>query len=330
MDDESLYIVTAINGASVINSFYDESLIVVYNTAVEFYKIHNSLELVDRIPLNAKVSCAAYFESQLLILTMKCQLIISKNNDTKTLDLYEESGRIAEFGHVMIVDPTLCFIACHIYQGLVKIIPVEYALDSTDSKKGKRKFTLHKSPFNVRLKELLVLDMIFLSTLHDPCLVILHQDALENTHIVSYSIDFENNELVKSDLIQEMTLDQGVNRLIPMTDDLKGCILAISQSGLTLISQSLQKKVVQFHEKSISAWEWMDSKTLLLIDHNGSLHKLLIGNLKDDKWEMKSLGSVSSLACINNFKHLSLPLRLSDYSLRSIVFSNLRFLRPHL
>jgi DNA damage-binding protein 1 len=292
--DESLYIVTAINGASVVNSFYDESLVVVYNSAVEFHKITNCLELESRISLNAKVSCAKYFESQLLILTQKCELLILKNKSCiGTLDLKEESGRMTEFGHIMIVDPTNSFIACHIYQGLIRIIPVESLTankDVSDARKGKRKVTSNRSPFNVRLKELLVLDMIFLYTMDEPCLVILHQDALENLHIVSYKIDFENHALVKSDLIQEMTLDEGISKLIPLMGDLKKNVLAISQTGFTLITQS-EKKVVHKNNQSriISAWEWMDSNTLITVDHNGSLDEI---KFLDSKCHLKSMGTV--------------------------------------
>lgn len=295
--DESLYIVTAINGTSVINSFYDESLAVVYNSAVEFYKINDSLELESRMPLNAKVSCAVYFESKLLILTEKCQLLTLKNKSCiGTLELREESARTAEYGHIMIVDPTNSFIACHIYQGLIKIIPVESVAGNNEvshSKKGKRKVTSHRSPFNVRLKELVVLDMIFLSGTDSPCLVILHQDSVENLHLVSYTIDFESNSLVKSDLIQETTIDQGINKLIPLWGNMKGNVLAVSQSGFTLISQSESKMVYENSEKRmISTWEWMDSKTLITVDHNGSLDHLKIGDLIDEKWELKSVGIV--------------------------------------
>lgn len=294
---ESLYIVTAIHGSSVINTFYDDFLIVVYASAVEYYKVSNGLELESRIPLNAKVSCAAFFESQLLILTEKCQLIVFKSNKTlHSLELREESGRMAEYGHIMITDPTNNYIVCYMYQGLCKVIPVESITgeeDRSDTKKGKRKVTLHRSPFNVRLKELLIIDMVFLYTVGLPCLVILHQDSLENLHVVSYTIDFENKTLVKSDLIQECTVEQGTNKLIPLMGNMKGKVVAIGQVGFTLLSKSNPQTVYNNSDgKIISAWEWMDNSTLLTVDHNGSLDQLKVLEVKDELWGLKSCGIV--------------------------------------
>ena len=298
--DESLYIATAINGASVINSFYDGFLILINSSAVEFYKIHdNSMILESSVLLNAKVSCATYLDSKLLILTEKCQLLIfDKDQALNTLELREASGRPVDNGHFLISDPKNNIIICHLYQGLCKVIPLDFALGDQvlESRKGKRKVGNHSQGtwFNVRLKELLVVDMVFLSNLQEPCLVILHQDSVENMHVISYNIDFENKSLVKSDLIPETKVDQSTTKLIPLLGDLSGKVLAIGQNGFTLLPKESDREMVHQNDQNrmISAWEWMDNNSLIFVDYNGNLEELKFEDIDEKAWSHKSIGIV--------------------------------------
>ena len=303
--EDAFYIVNAINGSSVLNSFHEELLLVVYAAAIESYKISpdNSLLLDSRISLNAKVSCAAFVDSKLLILTEKCELLtLQKGQTLSCLDLKEISGRSADGGHLIIADPGNKVIGCYMYQGLCKIIPMSAIQGDkgiSESKKGKRKIIAgheyNADPFNVRLKELLIVDMVFLSTLDDPCLVILHQDSSENLHIISYTVNLINKTLLKSTLISESALNKGFNKLIPLTGKLKGWVLVIGQDKFLLLSRNDLHVVYECSEcQIITAWEWLDPDHLLLVDHTGALGMLEIRNL-DEKWNYLNLGIVRKM-----------------------------------
>ncbi len=92
-------------------------------------------------------------------------------------DASDTIGRPVDNGQLGILDPDCRAIGLHLYDGLLKIIPV-------DSQSG----LLGSEMFNVRLEELNVIDMCFLAGCGVPTVAVLYEDAKHARHIKTYAV----------------------------------------------------------------------------------------------------------------------------------------------
>ncbi|XP_055345998.1 DNA damage-binding protein 1-like [Paramacrobiotus metropolitanus] len=95
----------------------------------------------------------------------------------------DKVGRVTEQSNQVAVDPENRCIALHIYDSLVRIIPLK---DTAEPKEIES--------FNMRVEECNIGSIVFLHNAARPTLALLHKD-LYGTHISSYEVDFQEKEL---------------------------------------------------------------------------------------------------------------------------------------
>jgi DNA damage-binding protein 1 len=164
----------------------------------------------------------------ILFTTEKYDLVVVKfeNHAFKTVfntSIEDTCGRPCDSGHLVSIDPLKRCVALHIYQGLVKIIPLYHSsskdfipLTSTKKAKNPLQFGDPGQLIDLRLYELIVLDIAFLESSHEyPLMGVLYQDHADNRHFVCYSINIQQQKLEKTTIIQ-MKVDKSTCKIIPV------------------------------------------------------------------------------------------------------------------
>lgn len=219
--------------------------------------VHDSLSPLLSLKLNGRASTLLRIPpgpqggslDHILFLTEKyqlCQIVCdaSRRLSTRTLfsseTLKDRTGCTAEGGHVLLLDPGNRCVAAHLYQGLLKVLPMfspardsvsdfvplatlESDANINDSKgkgKGVPRAPLEgelRSPFNVSLSQLSILSLVFLYCDAHPLLAILHQDIAGQRHLVTYFLVIDRSGVtLKSAMLGLSELDSGANILIPV------------------------------------------------------------------------------------------------------------------
>ena len=99
---------------------------------------------------------------------------------TASGDASDTIGRPVDNGQLGILDPDGRAIGLHLYDGLLKVIPVEPS------------GALGTEMFNCRLEELNVIDAAFLAGCPAPTVALLYEDAKHARHIKTYSIQMRS------------------------------------------------------------------------------------------------------------------------------------------
>lgn len=149
----------------------DVNLIVAESTRIELFKLTpqglqpvTTFNLYGRISVMKLVRMPGESQDCLFISTERYHFVTlewdSATDEIKTRangDIKDKIGRARECGHIGIVDPSTRLVGLHLYDGLLKIIPVE-----ADGM---------KEAFNIRLEELDVIDLALLYGCAQPTLL---------------------------------------------------------------------------------------------------------------------------------------------------------------
>ncbi|KAI8874124.1 hypothetical protein GQ42DRAFT_80421 [Ramicandelaber brevisporus] len=194
----------------------------------------------------------------LFVVTEKYQFAVLKYDSARgcivtvcTGDASEHIGRQSVHGQVGIVDPLSRVIVLHLYQGLIKVIPIarptSVAATSGRSSLGKRlapssrshasssssslssaaaataaagasNTSVLLSPYSLRIDELNVIDIKFahVPADHNPVLLVLFQDPYERRHLRSYTLNYTAQTLVNGPYQIQKNLECGVNLIVPV------------------------------------------------------------------------------------------------------------------
>ncbi|KAF9429620.1 DNA damage-binding protein 1a [Podila epigama] len=130
--------------------------------------------------------------------------------DTLT-ELSDRHARPAELGQRMAIDPASSVVCLHLYQGLLKCVPVNpfsaaaTAASGISSNSGRglsrhvkatdKTFLDH---FNITIEEVSIMSMDFLHGVDKPTLAILYQDHKEIRHVKTYELDIKNEDKVET------------------------------------------------------------------------------------------------------------------------------------
>lgn len=149
-------------------------------------------------------------QDSLFILTERKNFcILSYDNSTKKLitncngNVKDRIGREIETGICGLLDNQHNIIAMMVYEGLIKIFPIDPITN------------VIKESYNLRLEEIRYLDVKFLYGYSKPTFAILYEDARLNKHIKTYSIDVREKELLDGPWNQ-MYVDKSSIFLIPI------------------------------------------------------------------------------------------------------------------
>ncbi|KAJ4458180.1 putative DNA damage-binding protein 1 [Paratrimastix pyriformis] len=256
--------------ASLLGNFTgpnDQNLILAKCTHIEIFMVsQQGIQPFLDIPINGKIAVMQFFRPQgenqdlLFFTTEKYKFtLLEFHRPTCQLrtracgDIHDRIGRPTEMGQLGSIDPQHRMICLHLYDGLLKIIPVH----------GSRL----SEAFNVRLEELRVVDMCFLDGCPAPTLAILYEDAKECRHIKSYVIDAEEKELTQAQLVGTK-IEKGSSLLVPLP----------APYGPTIISyyppQGAQTKSIAIRGSSFKAWGRVDPLRYLVGDIWGNLSLL--------------------------------------------------------
>ncbi|XP_060805090.1 DNA damage-binding protein 1 [Amyelois transitella] len=124
-------------------------------------------------------------------------------------------GKPSENGILMVIDPQARVIGLRLYDGLLKIIPLDK--DSTELKAA-----------SLRLDELDVYDVEFLHGCCNPTLILIHQD-LNGRHIKTHEINLREKEFMKIPWKQD-NVETEASILIPVPSPIGGAIVIGQES----------------------------------------------------------------------------------------------------
>ncbi|KAI9202714.1 mono-functional DNA-alkylating methyl methanesulfonate N-term-domain-containing protein [Polychytrium aggregatum] len=255
-------------------------------------------------------------------------------------NLSDPISRPADYGQLCVIDPEHRMIGLHLYQGLLKVIPISHPSTQWDSRFFSETDSLYRPPsaqskgktrgstrasraagvlgtaFNMRLEGLKVLTMVFLSVaqtvpLPPPMLAVLHENSLSERIISIYKVNISDSEL-EDTAIECPDVHPTTSMLIPVEQSLGGGLLAISDSSITYYPLQRGFDVgtisIKIGPTIVKCYARLGPKgdRYLLGDYMGNLHILLLtcsagGAMR--KLTMERLGKISvpsSIAYIDN------------------------------
>jgi DNA damage-binding protein 1 len=234
------YVVTAHKPSSVKFSLTgnftgpdDRNLIIGKNNQLEIWTMtEEGIDPKHDVPIYGRIATMTLFrppgEDQdiLLITTEKYKMIMLQYNakasqpiETRsTGDISDMIGRETENGQIVVVDPVCRCVAMHLYEGILKILPLDF-----------NKRNEQKQAFNIRLEELNIFDIKLLApkrvnTDTNPVVAILYQDSKGARHVKSYQVNIAQKELVEGPF-QQPNVDAGSNQLIPIPTPIGGLVI---------------------------------------------------------------------------------------------------------
>ncbi|URE33533.1 DNA damage-binding protein [Musa troglodytarum] len=202
-------------------------------------------------------------------------------------DVSDRIGRPTDNGQIGLIDPDCRLIGLHLYDGLFKVIPFD--------NKGQL-----KEAFNIRLEELLVLDIKFLYGCLKPTIVVLYQDNKDARHAKTYEIALKDKDFVEGPL-SHTNLDNGAGILIPVPMPLGGVII-IGEETIVYCSVTAFK-AIPIRPSITRAYGRVDAdgSRYLLGDNAGFLHLLVITHERERVTGLKieHLGETSVASTIS-------------------------------
>jgi len=304
------YVVTAYKPSSIRFSLTgnftgpnDRNLIVGKNNQLEIWTMaEEGIEPKHDVPIYGRISTMSLYrqpgkeQDLLLITTEKYKMVILEYNSelpqpisTKySGDISDLNGRETENGQIIVVDPLCRCIIMHLYEGTLKILP----LDTNKQYEA-------KPAYNVRLDVVDILDIKLLhpkkSFADHPVVVILYQDSNGARHVKSHYIDLANKEL-KDGPFQQGNIDSGSNMMIPLPTPHGGVVLLgersivyhDTSSGFAAIETNKPISIRAFGQVDPDGTRW------LVADASGALYMLQLkpnaANVKSTKIQLEELG----------------------------------------
>ncbi|CAM0881522.1 unnamed protein product [Alopecurus aequalis] len=281
MGREWNYVVTAHKPTAVSRSCvgnftapHQLNLIVAKCTHIEIYLLTpQGLQLMLDVPLYGTITTLELFRSRseaqdfLFIGTERYRYCVLYWDGRKSELLTRSKGDASHFigrptdnGQIGIIDPHYRLIGLHLYDGLFEVIPFD--------NKGQLKEAL-----NIRLEELLVLDIKFLYGCERPTVVVLYQDNKDARHVKTYEIALEDKEFVEGSWSQN-NLDNSARLLVPVP---LGGVIIIGEDTIVYCS-SATFKALSINQSIIGAVGRVDpdGSRYLYGDNTGTLHLLVI------------------------------------------------------
>ncbi|KAL6499676.1 DNA damage-binding protein 1a [Orobanche gracilis] len=243
------YVVTAHKPTKVTHSCVgnftgpeDLNLIVAKCTRLEIHLFspRGLLPMLD-VPIYGRIATLQFFrphgEAQgfLFVATERYKFcVLQWDPETRKLvtrdmrDVSVRIGRPTDNGQIGIIDPDCRLIGLHLYDGLFQVIPFD--------NNGQL-----KEAFNIRFKELQVLDIKFLYGCSEPTIVVLYKDNKDARHVKTYEVALQGECFVEGPWSQN-NLDNGADLLIPVPPPLCG-VLIIGEENIAYYSANAFKAI---------------------------------------------------------------------------------------
>lgn len=226
---------TAVNACVTGNftSSSDLNLILAKNTRIEIHLVTpEGLRPLKEIGLYGKVAVMKFFrplhekKDLLFIITTRYNaMILECKGQGESLEIITKAhgnvadriGKASENGIIAVIDPEARVIGLRLYDGLLKIIPLEK--DNCELKAS-----------SIRMEELEVQDLDFLHGCPNPTIILIHQD-LNGRHVKTHEISLKDKEFVKIPWKQD-NIETEASMVIPVPEPLCGAIIIGQESIL--------------------------------------------------------------------------------------------------
>lgn len=191
--------------------------------------------------------------------------------------VHQRIGVEARNGTVALIDPDHKIVALHLYDGQLRIASL------TEGRLC--------SFFNLRMDELNILDMCFLTPSHlntdKPILAVLYEDTRRVRHLKTYILYAEQEELEETVWFQT-NLAITADMMIPV--HAFGSLLLLGDTCIYYISSSSPFPMnIPVHETTFKCYTIIDDHRYLLSDHMGNLYILILivsdGIVEDISWQ---------------------------------------------
>nr|CAG4643697.1 EOG090X00HD [Lepidurus arcticus] len=310
------YVVTAHKATAVTTcvtgnatSATDLNLIVAKNTRLEMYLVTpEGLKALKEIEIYGKIQVVKLFrppnekKDLIFILTSRYNAMILEcvgDNDNLEIitrahgNVADKIGKASETGVIAIIDPECRVIGLRLYDGILKIIPLE-------------KDTNEIKAYNVRVEELHIQDIAFLYGCPNPTIIVIHQD-MHGRHVKTHELSLRDKEFVKNPWKQD-NVETEASLVIPVPEPFCGALI-IGQESITYHDGSSFVTIAPpiIKQSTITCFGKVDTNgsRYLLGDLSGRLFMLLldredkmdgVATVRDLKIEL--LGEVSIPECL--------------------------------
>ncbi|CAL4129658.1 unnamed protein product [Meganyctiphanes norvegica] len=306
------YVVTAHKPTAVtacatghLTSPTDLNLVVARNNRVELHLVTpEGLRPLKELTIYGKISCMHLFtptnESKdlLFILTSRYSaMILECVGDGEHLEILtrahgnvaDKIGKPCETGNLAIVDPQARCIVLRLYEGLIKVIPLDK--DNSELK-----------AYNIRVDELQIQDLQFLYGCPNPTIILIYQDV-HGRHIKTHEISLKEKEFSKMPWKQD-NVETEASTLIAVPEPYGGAIV-IGQETITYLTGQSHVTIAPplIKTSTIVCFGKVDANgsRYLLGDMSGRLFMLLLDKPEergDPTVKVELLGEVNIPECI--------------------------------
>lgn len=275
----------------------DLNLIVAKTTRIEIHLLtSDGLKPLLDVNIYGRIATMSLFRASkqkqdfLFISTERYDIMVIRYNSSTGEIITEASGNVSErvgrpvdSGQITMVDPDSRLIFLHIYTGHLKCIPID---ENSNLKEA----------FNIRIEELQILDITYLSGCLKPTIAILYQDVKGNKHIKSYEILIRDKNFAQGPWLPLLNVEDGASKLIPVPKPCGGVIVVCEQT-LTYTTGANEAKSIATHPTSFVAYGQIDKdgSRFLLGDHLGILYILFLkhSNSKVTDVKLEKVGETS-------------------------------------
>eukprot|EP01105_Mastigella_eilhardi_P017926 TRINITY_DN4133_c0_g1_i1.p1 TRINITY_DN4133_c0_g1~~TRINITY_DN4133_c0_g1_i1.p1 ORF type:complete len:1128 (+),score=278.84 TRINITY_DN4133_c0_g1_i1:36-3419(+) len=280
------YVVTAHKPTAVTHSVVgnftapgDTNLILCRCTRLEIYKLteEDIVPMMD-VGIYGRVSALQIFrppgsaQDNLLLCTERYHFMILRYDVAKkeiacihSCEVNDRVARPCEGGHIVVIEQRLRCIAMLLYDGQLKIMPMDASGLITDA-------------YDIRMEETKVVDMQFQHVNGNPVLVLLHQDHKDARHVKTYELNLRKKTMTDGPW-SLANVESGTTMLIPIPQPLGG-VIVVGEQTITYHSGTTDGG---YKSHSIPATAMLvngridaDGSRHLLVDHQGVLHVLML------------------------------------------------------
>lgn len=211
----------------------------------------------------------------------------------------DPASRQAETGNIVIIDPASKMIALRLYDGLLKIIPL-------DNKNNKYQ---ELEAFNIRMEETTVPSITFLYGFQNPTIGFIYKDRTGTSHVKTYEVSLKEKEFIlgpwdKGNVANEASI------IIPVPQPFGGAII-IALESIVYINGANEKVIAPplIAQSPINCYAPIDKdgSRYLLGDLTGRLFCLILkasdyrpsdSKLEVQELKLELLGEISIPECI--------------------------------
>eukprot|EP01127_Copromyxa_protea_P023248 TRINITY_DN865_c0_g1_i1.p1 TRINITY_DN865_c0_g1~~TRINITY_DN865_c0_g1_i1.p1 ORF type:complete len:1101 (-),score=191.49 TRINITY_DN865_c0_g1_i1:52-3354(-) len=291
---------------SVVGNFtssHDVNLILSKGTRIEIFLIgEDNIQAQYDVGIYGRISTMFLFRTKnekqdsLWLSTERFKFCIltydAETGEIKTRangDLRDRTGLPADAGHIGIIDPQSRAIVVHLYNGMLKVIP----LDASG---------MLQEAYNLRIEELLVIDIKFLHC-PQPTIAVLYQDSKDARHVKTYELSLGYKD-IREGPWSLPNVEGASEMLISLPAPFGGTLIVGEQSIIHHNGESFSSLAMK--PTIIKAYGFIDStgERILLGDHLGGLYVLILENDQSKVTGMK-LETIGQTSCPSTLSYLN-------------------------